>query len=117
MKGFIFCCIASHTEADSSEYFFFNTMFEMHFHFYSSGVEEEYGEKDMILQDLQDLLDEEEKQREKEKMEKSQEESKAIDVCKRALETLRRKEQKQVLLLYDLKIFQHKNRNYVLYLH
>ena len=42
----------------------------------------------MLLQDLQDILDEEEKQKEKDKMEKSQEEAKAVDVRKRALETL-----------------------------
>ena len=42
----------------------------------------------MLLQDLQDILDEEEKQKEKDKIEKSQEEAKAVDVRKRALETL-----------------------------
>ena len=42
----------------------------------------------MLLQDLQDILNEEEKQKEKDKMENSLEEAKAVDVRKRALETL-----------------------------
>ena len=45
----------------------------------------------MLLQDLQDILDEEEKQKEKDKMEKSQEEAKAVDVRKRAVEIWRKR--------------------------
>lgn len=42
----------------------------------------------MLLQDLQDLLDEEEKQKENYKMERPHKEIKANEVRKRALETL-----------------------------
>ena len=42
----------------------------------------------MLLQDIKDILDEEDRQKEKEKQNKSEEEQKAVDVRKRALETL-----------------------------
>ena len=50
----------------------------------------------MLLQDLQDILDEVEKQKEKDKMEKSQELAMVVDVCKRTPKTLtsQRNEQK-----------------------
>jgi len=53
-----------------------------------SGIHEEYGEKEMLLDEIVALVEEDDKQKEKEKEKKEMEENRAKNIRQRALESL-----------------------------
>ncbi|XP_052083542.1 cilia- and flagella-associated protein 251-like, partial [Mytilus californianus] len=61
----------------------FNTVL---YYYSSSGIDEEYGEKETLLDEILSLVENEEKQKEKEK--KETEENRGKDIRKRAMESL-----------------------------
>ncbi|VDI10902.1 Hypothetical predicted protein [Mytilus galloprovincialis] len=54
----------------------------------SSGIDEEYGEKETLLDEILSLVEDEEKQKEKQKKEKETEENRGKEIRKRAMENL-----------------------------
>ncbi|CAC5375867.1 unnamed protein product [Mytilus coruscus] len=54
----------------------------------SSGIDEEYGKKETLLDEILSLVEDEEKQKEKEKEKKEKEENRGKDIRKRAMENL-----------------------------
>ncbi|CAG2243808.1 unnamed protein product [Mytilus edulis] len=54
----------------------------------SSGIDEEYGEKETLLDEILSLVEDEEKQKEKQKEKKETEENRGKEIRKRAMENL-----------------------------
>ncbi|CAC5409633.1 unnamed protein product [Mytilus coruscus] len=58
------------------------------YYYSSSGIDEEYGEKETLLDVILSLVEDEEKQKEKQKEKKETEENRGKDIRKRAMENL-----------------------------
>ncbi|VDI26134.1 Hypothetical predicted protein [Mytilus galloprovincialis] len=65
----------------------------------SSGIDEEYGEKETLLDEILSLVEDEEKQKEKQKEKKETEENRGKDIRKRAMENLTPKKVMMILTM------------------